>query len=378
MKVVFLSNYYNHHQSELSNAFYQKTDGEYYFIETSVMSEERKKLGYSLGSVPSFVIKYEEDKIRAISLINSADVVIYGSCPESLIKERLKNKKLTFKYSERIYRTKQNLLKFPVRFIRFFKKYGFCKNHYLLCSSAYTSYDYLKTLNFINKAFKWGYFPAFKSYDKPLSLIAKKQENSILWVGRFMKLKRFNHTLEVLKRLKTDGYKVVLNVIGTGELEDDYKDLVKKENLTDTINFLGAMKPEMVREYMEKSQIFLFTSNRQEGWGAVVNEAMNSCCAVVASKEAGSVPYLLNDGENGFIYSNGNVDELFIKTKTLLDDKILREKLSYSAYKTLENEWNAENAVDKFLTLSSELLSGSKKPFIYKTGVLSKAEIIKG
>ena len=34
---------------------------------------------------------------------------------------------------------------------------------------------------------------------------------------------------------------------------------------------------------MEKADIFLFTSDRREGWGAVANEAMNSACALVVS-----------------------------------------------------------------------------------------------
>ena len=48
---------------------------------------------------------------------------------------------------------------------------------------------------------------------------------------------------------------------------------------------------------MEKSHIHLFTSNHLEGWGAVVNEAMNSGCAVVANREAGAVPYLIEHGK---------------------------------------------------------------------------------
>ena len=33
---------------------------------------------------------------------------------------------------------------------------------------------------------------------------------------------------------------------------------------------------------MEQADIYLFTSDRNEGWGAVANEAMNSACAMVA------------------------------------------------------------------------------------------------
>ena len=63
---------------------------------------------------------------------------------------------------------------------------------------------------------------------------------------------------------------------------------------------------------MEKTGIFLFTSDRQEGWGAVLNEAMNSGCAVVASHLIGAVPFLKKKKKNGLVYSSGDRKTLFV------------------------------------------------------------------
>ncbi len=57
---------------------------------------------------------------------------------------------------------------------------------------------------------------------------------------------------------------------------------------------LGAMSPDKVRAYMERADVFLFTSDFNEGWGAVLNESMNSGCAVVASHAM--VSAFLNQG----------------------------------------------------------------------------------
>lgn len=100
------------------------------------------------------------------------------------------------------------------------------------------------------------------------------------------------------------------------------------------------MNPNEVRKYMEKANIFLFTSNYEEGWGAVLNEAMNSGCAVVASHAIGSVPFLINDGVNGYIYKNGNKKELCKLVEMLALSKELREKIGVEAYKTLYNTWS--------------------------------------
>ena len=130
------------------------------------------------------------------------------------------------------------------------------------------------------------------------------------------------------------------------------------------------MSPEQVREKMEKADIYLFTSDRNEGWGAVLNESMNSACAVVANKEIGSVPYLIKDGENGLIYNRKKRGDIVKKVLKLIEDKDLKTKLQNNAYKTLITTWNAESAADRLLDLIDCINSG--KPTKYEEGPCSR------
>lgn len=352
MKVVFVSNYYNHHQSAISEEFFNQTNGQYRFIQTEPMEEERRNMGWGQNGLPSFVIESYKDKEtykQCVELINSAEVVIAGSAPEKMIRKRIRSGKLVFRYSERIYKNKKKLLQLPLRYIKYhFDNYPY-KNVYMLCASAYAARDYAITGMFKGKTFKWGYFPAVKKYDDIVKLIDDKTPASILWVARLIKLKHPDASIRLAKRLKQAGYKFKLSLIGNGELKNKIRDMIKAENLEDCVQMLGSMKPEEVRRYMEQSEIFLFTSDFNEGWGAVLNESMNSACAVVASHAIGSVPFLINDGENGFIYKNGNEDDLFNKVKFLLDNPEKRKEMSLNAYKTMAETWNAENAVKNFL-----------------------------
>lgn len=347
MKIVFVSNYYNHHQSALSQAFYNYSHGEYRFIQTVPMEEERIKMGWG-EDLPNFVIESYKDKEtfqKCKELIFNADVVIVGGCHEveKLVHKRIKADKLTFRYSERIYKNWKNRLTIPLRFIKY--HWANSKNTYLLCASAYAAKDYALTGNFIGKAYKWGYFPAVKKYENIEKLIADKTPVSILWVARLIELKHPELPIKIAKSLKESGYKFQLSLIGNGELESKIRELIKSEGVEDCIAMLGAMKPEEVRKHMEQSEIFLFTSDFNEGWGAVLNESMNSACAVVASHAIGSVPFLINDGENGFIYKNGDEDDLFNKVKFLLDNPEKRKEMSLNAYKTMTEIWNAPKAV---------------------------------
>lgn len=358
MRIVFVSNYYNHHQAPLSEAFYIKTNGNYYFIQTMPMEDERKKMGWE-ENLPDFVIESYKDKQsydQALRLINEADVVIAGSAPEKMIRKRIRSGKLVFRYSERIYKNIKTRLTMPLRFVKYHFNNFPSKNVYLLCASAYAAGDYAKTHNFIGKTYKWGYFPAVKKYENIDELIERKEKASILWVARLIEWKHPDASIFVAERLKKEGYEFNLNLIGNGILQEKIQKMIKEKGLENYVHILGVMSPERVRAYMEISQIFLFTSDFNEGWGAVLNESMNSGCAVVASHAIGSVPFLIKDGENGFIYKNGNIDDLYDKIKFLLDHPKKCTELGKNAYFTLTDEWNADVAAERFINFTNNIL----------------------
>lgn len=373
-KIVFLSNYFNHHQKPFSDAMHKKLGDGYVFVETARMSQERKSLGWGMETLPPYVVTCDmlcSEREKFARLILDADVVIIGSAPEKLIRERKGQSKLVFRYSERPLKKGLELWKYPVRLVRWNLRSPFWKPIYMLCASAYTACDYAKFGLFRNKCYKWGYFPETVQYEDLAGLVAQKESSSLIWVARYIDWKHPELAVEVAKRLKADGYQFVLRMIGNGELLEATRKLVQENGLENEIRILGAMKPDEVRRYMEQSQIHIFTSDKQEGWGAVLNEAMNSGCVPVANRQIGSAPFLIKDGENGFLYDS--VDELYEKVKFLLDHQQERERMAVNAYHTIIDEWNAEMAAEKFLKLTAAILKGEKRLELFENGVCSKA-----
>lgn len=377
MKVVFISNYLNHHQLPFCEAMVKKTDANFTFVATTPIPEFRLKLGYAdMNHDHGFVIcayENEELKQKAINVCAEADVAIIGSAPDEYIKERLKKRKLTFRYSERIYKNGVKKFQLPLRAVKYFFDHSRHKNLYMLCSSAYTAGDYARTFTFLKKTYKWGYFPKIKKYENIDSLIDDKSPASLLWVGRLIDWKHPELPIEAAKRLQDEGIDFTLNIVGTGELEDMLKQKIIEYNLTDRVFMRGSMSPEEVREYMEKSEIFLFTSDRGEGWGAVLNEAMNSGCAVIASHAIGSAPFLINDGENGLMYRDGDFASFYAKLKKLLEDPQKRTLFGKNAYETMLNDWNADTAAERLLILSDKI----EKVYAFADGICSPAKPLK-
>lgn len=374
MNIVFISNFYNHHQMPLSRSLYRILGDGYLFIATTPMDAERRAMGYQEYEEP-FLRQFTECPEYCIERINNADVVIAGSAPFRIIKSRLKAGKLVFLYSERIYKRKPPFYEIPVRALKYYLEKGRYRNMYLLCASAFTAADYAKTNTFPQRAYKWGYFPETEHYYID-DLISQKDKHKILWVGRFLDWKHPDDVLKVAKRLIDNGCHFSIDIIGTGEMEAQLKNISSSVGLNDCVTFLGPIPSNQVRKYMEKAGIYLFTSDRYEGWGAVLNESMNSGCAVVASHAIGAVPYLMKYNINGLIYQSGDVDGLYENVKFLLDNPREQERLGKVAYDTINGLWNSELAAQRLCALSEHLLAGEDYPNLYEDGPCSRASIV--
>ena len=147
-----------------------------------------------------------------------------------------------------------------------------------------------------------------------------------------------------------------------------------KYGLNDQVTFTGAIPSIQVRRIMEQASIYICSSDRQEGWGAVVNEAMNSGCAVIADQMIGSAPFLIDSGYNGYTYRSFN--ELSDVIAKLLNDENECRRIGTNAYMTISEEWNAKEAAKRLIQLIENLLNGHETPF--STGPCSIAEVING
>lgn len=382
MIVTFYSNFLNHHQLSFCLEMQRLTRGNFFFVADIPISADRLRLGYEdLNHLPFVIRAYESEKERkrAETLCLKSDFIIHGSASEEYIRMRMKNdKKLAFRYSERWL--KDGIWHMFSPRARYFvnRDHGVYRKEplYMLCASAFAAADLKRFGVYCGKTYKWGYFPEAKRYEDLDGLLAKKETHTLLWAGRYLEWKHPESAILLAADLKRAGYKIRLRMIGTGEKEREIRAMIAAERLEGEVEVLGSMAPERVRAYMEKSEIFLFTSDFNEGWGAVLNEAMNSACAVVASHAIGSVPFLIQNGENGLIYKNKDRKDLFRKVGSLLDDAEKSKKIAKKAYETIVDLWNGETAAQRLMLLAEDLLSEGRSAR-FSNGPCSAAGFLK-
>ncbi len=382
MKVVFISNFLTHHQVPFCLEMQKRLGDNFKFISTVKIFEWRLKLGFKdLDNEYDFVVKAyesEESKNLAKKLTLESDVAIIGSTTDEILEERLKQDKLTFRYRARVFIfpdgffktvfNKEKLKLFYDRHIKYRKN----KNLYMLCANAYGAKDFNFLGLYKDKIYKWGYFLETNKYDIN-KLIEKKEQNNkieIIWVARFLKWKHPEVVVKLARRLKKQKYNFHIKMLGTGKLEEKTRKKVKKLGLEDVLEIVGQVPSDKVKDYMERANIFIGTSDSQEGWGAVINESMNAACALVANKKMGSVPFLIKDGETGLIYTT--YKELEDKVKLLINNKELRCKLGKNAYTYITEKWTGSVAANNLIELFDSIIN--EKEYKIKEGPASKEE----
>ena len=379
MKLTFLTNIVNHHQIPLADEFYKLLGNGYTYVAFEPLPDWLKRGGYQEIERPYVLRAYEDEKYlqKVYELVMLSDAVIIGSASDNYVLGRIKAGKLTFRYSERWFKSKPWYLSGPRAWVNFYKNHWRFRNRplYMLAASAYTANDVYAIGAYKEKVYKWGYFtevPERSEVEAPeLGVSTSESIPHIMWCSRFLKLKHPELPIQLAARLKSSGYKFVLNMYGGGEELESTKALAQELNVEDVLSFCGNFPNQEILAAMRSHHIFLFTSDKNEGWGAVLNESMSNGCAVVASNRIGATPFLVKDGENGLIFESENLDSLYKNVKSLLDDEDLRKRLSVNAYRTMAEIWNPRNAAVRFLHLVENLQKGMDTTF--EEGPCSKA-----
>lgn len=381
MTFTFVSNYINHHQIPLCEALRRELGDDFTFIQTMPMEEERIAMGWGVDvrQLPYVQCLYQ-DEYACRRTIAESDVVLFGwSQREDIAAERLASGRVTMRVSERLYREGQWKAVSPRGLAAKYQehiKYR-KKNVCMLCAGAYTASDFHLIGAYPGKLFRWGYFTRLRTYSEEQFNTMKVQDGRlhIVWAGRFIPLKHPEYVVRLAGTLRDKGCPFFIHMLGDGELEPQIRQDVDQAGLAESFRFYGYTEPEQVRDVMEQCHIHLFTSNHLEGWGAVVNEGMNSGCVEVVNEQVGAAPYLIRHGVNGLVYPKDRYGKMEALVLDLFENWETRRRMGRAAYETIRDVWNAEYAAKELLRFAEGLLRGEIVPG--KEGPLTAAPILR-
>lgn len=217
------------------------------------------------------------------------------------------------------------------------------KFNQILCVSESVKSNFLKLFPDIHASTTVCYNPINDIYikkqatTKMISTNWLKSELTMVTIGRLVPQKGYDRLLPILLKLKKEGYKFSLNILGEGKERNSLENFIQKHQLQDIVRLIGFC--ENPYPYLKNSDLFV-CSSRSEGYSTVITEALILGIPVITTNCAG-MNELLESGKYGMITENTD-EALYIGLKRLMDNptKIVEYKklaIQRGTYFTLQN-----------------------------------------
>lgn len=318
------------------------------FVYTEPLSDERRALGWPDYKYEFLLPEYERP-MEARSFLESCDVLLAGVRDVGLFEKRIYEGKLTIYGSERWFREWWGFARLMhPRYFRMAKRmtrllendkffyfaYGIhaakdmvrlarimTGNLDGLVRCPYLSFESCPCGRIRNAVGKdetdafwrqmriWGY--SVESSKNTISHGAHLG-TSVLWVGRMIRVKRVDTVIKAVAGVPG----VKLDLVGDGPERKHLEELARK--LGASVSFHPPVSVNKVREVMRDHEVYVFSSDVGEGWGAVVNEALEEGMIVLGTYEAGA-PITMLPPEA--LFHAGDVEGLKKKLKRLPQGK---------------------------------------------------------
>jgi glycosyltransferase involved in cell wall biosynthesis len=171
--------------------------------------------------------------------------------------------------------------------------------------------------------------------------------NKLLFTGRLDPAKGLDLLLRALASLPDAGLLLVGPDAGAGE---GLQQLCRELNLTDRVNFAGALPRPLVCGAFRACDIFVLPSRYGENFGIVAIEAMAAGKPVVVS-DCGGLPTLVTPGENGLLFPAGETGALQASLAKLLAAPDMRTTLGAAGRKKVEAGYTWDKVSQSYLEL---------------------------
>ncbi|MGH8560328.1 MAG: glycosyltransferase family 4 protein [Methylococcales bacterium] len=165
----------------------------------------------------------------------------------------------------------------------------------------------------------------------------------VLYASKLIRRKRPMDLVLAFRRLRERATNVALVFVGSGSEEQRLREYVEQHSVQD-VYFLGFRNQSELPKLYAISAVFVLPSEN-EPYGLIVNEVMCAGLPVVATDEIGAVADLVTHGENGLLYSTGDIAALSQCLESLVGDQELRRFMGMRSLERISN-WSYQQCAE--------------------------------
>lgn len=182
-----------------------------------------------------------------------------------------------------------------------------------------------------------------------------------LFAGKLAPKKHPEDVLAAIERADREtNTKIHLLVVGTGPLKRELRERVEERSLP--VTFAGFLNQSEMPAAYAAGDCLVLPSDYGETWGLVVNEAMACGLPAIVSDRVGCGPDLVSNGETGFTFRFGDVDDFASRmTQVANMDESERKVMGERARDRVMKQYSIERAVENTVAATLELLEQRHK-----------------
>lgn len=175
----------------------------------------------------------------------------------------------------------------------------------------------------------------------------------LLYVGRLDKEKRVDIILRALSDiLRVTSVHLVL--AGIGKEKQKLEELTEKLGIQKAVTFTGFVPDKDLQNIYRIADLFVM-AGIAELQSIVTMEAMASGLPVVAVN-AMALPELVHDGENGYLFSDGDSQMLAEKVIAILSNQTMREQMSKKSLEIIKDH-DINKIIEKYESIYNEIIN---------------------
>lgn len=136
--------------------------------------------------------------------------------------------------------------------------------------------------------------------------------------------------------------KISVDIYGEGPFENELKALINELKLGESINFKGSSSnlPELFCNYS-----YMLQPTYMECFSLSILESLSANVPVVTTQVGGNLE-VINDGENGYIFNAGNINELKVILKSIITEE---KAITTDVNSKIEKEFFLEKMVEEHI-----------------------------
>jgi 1,2-diacylglycerol 3-alpha-glucosyltransferase len=150
---------------------------------------------------------------------------------------------------------------------------------------------------------------------QPGELIERHAHPTVVFVGRLAEEKHVDVLINAVSKTPAE-LNVHLEIVGGGEVRAALEAQAERLGLGERVKFLGLASDEDLRETYIKADLFCMPGTA-ELQSLVTLEAMSASTPVLLA-DAMALPHLVRDGENGYLFTPNDSDDLAAKITRIL------------------------------------------------------------